>query len=120
MVVPPHLPFEDSDLLSLITNIVDNSIENFKPVDAKDVINVSIVTQQDYLRITSFNSVDPSLAKEKPSLRTTKKNRGHGYGTKIIKNIAKKYEGYVTFTYEDNKFVCDCLINMNHKGANNA
>ena len=120
VVVPPHLPFEDSDLLSLITNIVDNSIENFKPVDAKDVINVSIVTQQDYLRITSFNSVNPSLAKEKPSLRTTKKNRGHGYGTKIIKNIAKKYEGYVTFTYEDNKFVCDCLINMNHKGANNA
>ena len=120
VVVPPHLPFEDSDLLSLITNIVDNSIENFKPVDNKDVINVSVVTQQDYLRITAFNSVDPSSAKEKPSLRTTKKNRGHGYGTKIIKNIAKKYEGYVTFTYEENKFVCDCLINMNHKGANNA
>ena len=120
VVVPPHLPFEDSDLLSLITNIVDNSIENFKPVDTKDVINVSIVTQQDYLRITSFNSVDSSLTNEKPSLRTTKNNRGHGYGTKIIKNIAKKYEGYVTFTYEDNKFVCDCLINMNHKGANNA
>ena len=119
VVVPPKLPFEDSDLLSLITNIVDNSIENFKPVDNKDVINVSIVTQQDYLRITSFNSVE-SVVKDKPSLRTTKKNRGHGYGTKIIKNIAKKYEGYVTFTYEDNKFVCDCLINMNHKGANNA
>ena len=120
VVVPPKLPFEDSDLLSLITNIVDNSIENFKPVDNKDVINVSIVTQQDYLRITAFNSVDPELVKEKPSLRTTKKNRGHGYGTKIIKNITKKYEGYVTFTYEDNKFVSDCLINMNHKGANNA
>ena len=120
VVVPPHLPFEDSDLLSLITNIVDNSIENFKPVDNKDVINVSIVTQQDYLRITAFNSVDPSSTKQKPSLRTTKKNRGHGYGTKIIKNIAKKYEGYATFTYEENKFVCDCLINMNHKGANNA
>ena len=120
VVVPPKLPFEDSDLLSLITNIVDNSIENFNPVDTKDVINVSIVTQQDYLRITSFNSVDPSLTKEKPSLRTTKKNRGHGYGTKIIKNITKKYEGYVTFTFEDNKFVCDCMINMNHKGVNNA
>ena len=119
IIFPPKLPFEDIDLLSLITNIVDNSIENFKPVDDKDVINVSIVTQQDYLRITSFNSVE-SVVKEKPSLRTTKKNRGHGYGTKIIKNITKKYEGYVTFTYEDNKFVCDCLINMNHKGANNA
>ena len=120
VVVPPKLPFEDSDLLSLITNIVDNSIENFKPVDDKDEINVAIVTQQDYLRITAFNSVDKSMIKDKPSLRTTKRNRGHGYGTKIIKNIAKKYEGYVTFNFEDNKFVCDCLINMNHKGNKDA
>ena len=120
VVVPPKLPFEDSDLLSLITNIVDNSIENFKPVDDKDEINVAIVTQQDYLRITAFNSVDKSMIKDKPSLRTTKRNRGHGYGTKIIKNIAKKYEGYVTFSFEDNKFVCDCLINMNHKGNKDA
>ena len=120
VVVPPKLPFEDSDLLSLITNIVDNSIENFVPIDDKDVINVTIVTQQDYLRITAFNSVDESTLKGKPTLKTTKKNRGHGYGTKIIKNIAKKYEGYVTFAFEDNKFVCDCMINMNHKENNNA
>ena len=120
VVVPPKLPFEDSDLLSLITNIVDNSLENFVSADDKDVINVSIVTQQDYLRITSFNSVDQNTVKLKPTLKTTKRDRGHGYGTKIIKNIVKKYEGYVTFTFEDNKFVCDCMINMNHKGNNNA
>ena len=120
VVVPPKLPFEDSDLLSLITNIVDNSIENFVPQDKNDAINVTIVTQQDYLRITAFNSVDEASLKGKPTLKTTKKNRGHGYGTKIIKNIAKKYEGYVTFAFEDNKFVCDCMINMNHKGNNNA
>ena len=120
VVVPPKLPFEDSDLLSLITNIVDNSIENFVPVDKKDMIDVSIVTQRDYLRIMCMNSVNVESIKDKPSLKTTKINRGHGYGTKIIKNIVKKYEGYVTFEYEDNKFVCDCMINMNHKGNINA
>ena len=120
VVVPPKLPFEDSDLLSLITNIVDNAIENFVPDNAKDMINVSIVTQQDYLRILSLNSVTQDSIKGKPTLKTTKLNRGHGYGTKIIKNIVKKYEGYVTFAYEDNKFVCDCMINMNHKGNINA
>ena len=122
VVVPPKLPFEDVDLLSLITNIVDNSLENFVPVDEKDVINVSIVTQQDYLRIISFNSVADDKLKEKPTLKTTKSGKAHGYGTRIIKNIAKKYEGYVTFTIEDHKFVCDCMINMNHKniGEKNA
>ena len=120
VVVPPKLPFEDSDLLSLITNIVDNSYENFVPVDDKDFINITIVTQQDYLRITSFNSVDNVRLGDKPSLRTTKNGKAHGYGTKIIKNIARKYEGYVSFTLEDGKFVCDCLLNLNHKGKPNA
>ena len=120
VVVPPKLPFEDSDLLSLITNIVDNAIENFVPASKEDVVNVSIVTQQDYLRITSFNTVEKGTAKAKPSLKTTKRNRGHGYGTKIIKNIAKKYDGYVSFEFEEGKFVCDCLINMNHRENRNA
>lgn len=120
VVVPPHLPFEDSDLLSLITNIVDNSLENFVPQNEEDFINVAIVTQQDYLRITAFNSVEINQVKGKPSLKTTKNGKVHGYGTKIIKNIAKKYEGYVSFAFEDNQFVCDCLLNMNHKGVNNA
>ena len=116
VVVPPKLPFEEVDLLSLITNLVDNALENFVPVDAKDVINVSIVTQQDYLRITAFNSVADDKLKAHQSLKTTKRGKAHGYGTKIIKNIAKKYEGYATFTIENHQFVCDCLINMNHKG----
>ena len=120
VVVPPKLPFEDSDLLSLITNIVDNSLENFVPVNDKDVINVSIVTQQDYLRILCLNSVEQkAVTSNKPSLKTTKIDKAHGYGTKIIRNIAKKYEGYVTFAFEDGKFVCDCMINMNRIGVKN-
>ena len=120
VVVPPKLPFEDSDLLSLITNVVDNSLENFVPVNEKDFISVSIVTQQDYLRIVCLNSVDQNSIGDKPNLKTTKRDRGHGYGTKIIKNIVKKYQGYVTFTYEEGKFVCDCMINMNITGNINA
>lgn len=120
VVVPPHLPFEDSDLLSIITNIVDNSLENFEPKNEDDYINVTIVTQQDYLRITAFNSVEQKLIKDGLSLKTTKNGKSHGYGTKIIKNIAKKYDGYVSFTFEDDQFVCDCLLNMNHKGVHNA
>lgn len=120
VVVPPKLPFEDSDLLSLITNIADNALENFVPQNDKDEINVAIITQQDYLRITCFNSVDNSKTSEKLSLKTTKDGKTHGYGTKIIKKIARKYEGYVTFTFENGKFVCDCLLNMNHRGVKNA
>ena len=119
-VVPPQLPFEDSDLLSLITNIVDNAIENFVPKDDKDCINVSIVAQSDYLRITSLNSINEDKAKAAQTLRTTKRGKAHGYGTKIIKNIASKYNGYASFKVEDGKFVCDALINVILEGNKNA
>ena len=112
VVVPPRLPFDDSDLLSLITNIADNCLENFIPKDDEDRIIVSIVTQQDYLRITSFNTVDVKMAKKLLTLRTTKDRRKHGYGTKIIKNIVNKYHGYSSFSLEGDQFVCDCLLEM--------
>ena len=35
------------------------------------------------------------------------------YGTKIIKNIARDYNGYVDFNVEDNRFICDVVLNLN-------
>ena len=115
-VVPPRLPYEDSDLLSLITNIADNCIENFVPEDDNDMITISILTQQDYLRIVSFNTVDKEKATKKLSLSTTKDGKAHGYGTKIIRNIADKYHGYCTFTLDGSKFVCDVVLDLSYRG----
>ena len=113
-VVPPRLPFEDSDLLSLITNVADNCIENFVPENDNDQILISILTQNDYLRIVSFNTVDVEKATKK-FLSTTKSGKDHGYGTKIIKNITDKYHGYSTFKIENNKFICDVVLDMSYR-----
>ena len=120
-VVPPRLPFEDSDLLSLITNIADNCLENFVPKDDDDRISVSILTQQDYLRIVSYNTVDKAPMKDgRLSLHTSKEEKHHGYGTKIIKNICAKYHGYATFAMDGDQFVCDCVLDMTYGSDQNA
>ena len=118
-VVPPRLPFEDADLLSLITNIADNCIENFVPEDDKDKITISILTQNDYLRIVSYNTVDTGKMSTR-FLSTTKSGKDHGYGTKIIRNIVDKYRGHSSFSIDGNKFVCDCILDMSYRGENNA
>ena len=120
-VVPPRLPFEDSDLLSLITNIADNCLENFEPKDGNDRISISILTQQDYLRIVSYNTVTKVNTEEgKLSLHTSKEAKNHGYGTKIIKNICEKYHGYATFAVDGDQFVCDCVLDMTYRSQDNA
>ena len=119
-VVPPNLPFEGTVLLSLITNIVDNALENFVPKNEKDVIRLSIITQQDYLRITCINSIEPQSGKKALALKTTKENKTHGYGVKIVKNIAKDNGGYISFKVENDEFVCDCLLDMTKGKKNDA
>ena len=120
-VVPPRLPFEDSDLLSLITNIADNCLENFEPKDDNDRISISILTQQDYLRIVSYNTVTKvNMEEGKLSLHTSKEEKNHGYGTKIIKNICEKYHGYATFAIDGDQFICDCVLDMTYRSQDNA
>ena len=114
VVVPPSLPFQDIDLVSLLTNMIDNAIENFYDENKKP-ITVRIMKQNDFIRFLVSNPVDMKTINPR-SLTTTKKTgRGHGYGTKIIKNIASAYNGYVDFSVQDNSFICDAVLNLNIK-----
>lgn len=114
VVVPPSLPFRDIDLVSLLTNMIDNAIENYYDENKKP-ITVRIMKQNDFIRFLVSNPVDMKNINPR-SLTTTKKTgRGHGYGTKIIKNIASAYNGYVDFSVQDNNFICDAVLNLNIK-----
>ena len=117
VVVPPALPFEDIDLVSLLTNMIDNAIENFYS-EGKDVITVRIMKQNDFIRFIVSNPINLEKVNLRNLTRTSKVGRGHGYGTKIIKNIANAYNGYVDFSIEDNRFVCDAVLNLNTKEIN--
>ena len=118
VVVPPALPFQDIDLVSLLTNMIDNAIENYYSVD-KDVITVRIMKQNDFIRFIVSNPVNLEKVNLRSLTKTSKVGRGHGYGTKIIKNIATAYNGYVDFNIEDNRFVCDAVLNLNTKETKN-
>ena len=114
VVVPPALPFKDIDLVSLLTNIIDNAIENYYS-EKNDPIMVRIMKQNDFIRFIVSNPVDLQKINPHGLTKTSKIGRGHGYGTKIIKNIVSEYNGYVDFNVEENRFVCDAVLNLNTK-----
>lgn len=115
VIVPKTLPIRKTHLVSLLTNIIDNAIENNF---VKDIpIKVSIKIHNDYFRITVKNSIDTNKSNYIKELKTSK-SRGHGYGTKIIKSIAKEYNGYADFLVEGELFICDVILSV--KGDTNA
>ena len=103
--IPPQLPFDDKDLCSLLTNILDNAIEAAAKMPEK-TIDLKLEWKNDVFFISCSNATDRFSEGEIGShISTTKRNREvHGCGMKIINSIVKKYNGTIKITVKDGKF----------------
>lgn len=121
LAVPQQLPYRDEDLCSLLCNLLDNAIEGCNAsAAAHKVITLNIQPQMDYYMIRVENPADTSTlsARRRLTLQTTKKNPElHGFGTKIIRTIAERYNGSVRFSMREELFVADVMLLDAAKGA---
>ena len=98
-----NLSFMDSaDLISMISNIMDNAVEASENSEEKS-INLSINRNGNFIILSCNNSCDRKPSVDEGKLVTTKNTPGvHGYGIKSIIKTAGKYGGEVEWTYNDN------------------
>ncbi len=102
---------DDLDLCSLISNLFDNAIEACRKVSDNRQIYFSIKKDGSNYVFNMKNSVDRPIIANNPELNTTKRDKQfHGLGTKIITDIAKKYNGIADFFEDGNCFVCNILL----------
>ncbi len=102
--------FNAVDVGMLFGNLLDNAIEAADKTESRK-ISVDIQNTGNYLSIIVSNSIDSSVIQTNPTLETTKKNKSeHGMGTKIIRDIVKKYDGMIQFFERDNNFCCHILL----------
>lgn len=105
----------DIDLFRLLSNMIQNSITAAGRIKSK--------SKQIYLKITSDeykyefsikNTIEKSVLLYNPELKTSKKEKEHhGYGIKIIRDIAEKYNGKASFYEEDDTFCCHVILKKN-------
>lgn len=104
---------DDIDMLHILSNTLDNAITASEKItdESERFINLDISKTMDIYRIVVRNAINESVLKRNPSLKTTKLNaHKHGWGIKIIREIAEKYQGRCEF-YESDK-VFTCLITL--------
>ena len=97
-----NLDFIDApDLITLLSNIIDNSIDAVKQSQHKNIyLSINRINNFDIL--TCINSCDKKPKVLGKTLQTTKTIEGfHGYGMKSIKKIASKYNGETEWTYNE-------------------
>lgn len=90
------------DFSALLNNMLDNAIEA-GVVSKKKSIELIIGKRKGFDTITVKNSIDTSVLDTNPELKSTKKEKGHGFGVAQIKSIVEKYQGMIDI-YEDNNY----------------
>ena len=98
-----------SDVYFLLTNIIDNAIEATEAIEEKEhrVISLTASKKQGLLMIEETNYYHGELSfNNDGSIKTTKQEnkKYHGFGTKSIAYIVKKYDGKMHYETEDNIF----------------
>lgn len=83
----------DYDLCRLLTNIIDNAINAVENNNISKDIELNIISNSNDILIKSKNAFALNKSKKKDT-------QNHGYGQKIIYDIAKKYNGTYTVQTE--------------------
>lgn len=99
VVVSANISISNYDLNQLLSNMLDNAIENCRK---NGEIDIQIIQEGDFLHIQISNSITDSAIKK--GLKTKKDNRYHGFGLKSIKKICQKYNATVNIREENQKF----------------
>lgn len=116
LIAPAALPFSADDLCAILANLLDNAIEEcirLRELGREDVeIRLSIHPHGSYLYIVCRNTTDrQSLERWHDALRTTKADdRLHGYGTRIVMKLARKYNGTADYSLKDGTFVAKVML----------
>lgn len=104
---------EDTDLASVIGNILDNAVEAQEKVLGTKRIELLFRMKNDNRVIICKNTVAESVLKTNKELRSTKKNHDdHGLGHQIVETILKKYDGWVDYFETEDMFGAQIMLPM--------
>lgn len=98
---PETMKFTDSDLSSLVGNVLDNAREACEHSDQRKYVQLKLVYFNHSLVGSCENSTDGKVT----SLTTRKQDKtNHGFGLKSIRQIVENYHGSLNYTSDDYSF----------------
>lgn len=111
---PQQLEFEAADIVSLFSNLLDNAIEGASRLPEGRWIRVSdhLAGQLYTIKVENSKPSAPTVREGERLLTSKSDPEQHGYGTQIIRRIAKKYDGEVQFTDEGGRFSSVVLLQV--------
>lgn len=114
--VPEDIALPPIDLCSLFTNLMDNAIEACEKIEGKErILSIKCGMRGGYLAIKTENSYEGQIKRRNGRIQTSKDDmKNHGYGLRLIEQIAKEHAGSVTIK-EDDLFRVTVVLQENNR-----
>lgn len=110
----PSSKISDVDMVILLSNILDNSLEACEKIEGdKKIIIDSVINKQMWI-LTVKNPVKENVSIHMNQLATSKENKKlHGYGIMNMEKVAKNYNGLLKLQCENGEFIVRATIMLN-------
>ena len=107
-----EIPLQDAELGVILGNLFDNAIEAAKKSEQfKRRIFLKICNLNEMFLLHLFNSNTQMQVIVDDRFVTAKEDKyAHGLGVESVKRIVEKYNGDISFQYDDEHFEVDILI----------
>lgn len=106
----------DGDMISIMSNLLDNAIEAAVKCEAENrsvVVRIYMERKGRICVIKISNPFSEPLVKNRNGFVSSKQETGrHGIGLKNVESIVKRYDGYVEYTTEENIFTVIAILTI--------
>lgn len=110
IALPKKLPFDENDIAILFANVLDNAVNaSLSQLEENRSIKIKSRYEQNQLVIFVENYFAGKVLFDTTGIPITQKV-GHGFGTKSIISITKKYNGTAVFTHDNNIFTAGFIF----------
>lgn len=101
-----------SDVVLLLSNLLNNAIEACEKYSGEKVIKIKFVNEIEYLVLSVKNTYNGDLKQNGNIFCTTKKQnkKSHGIGIKNVIKVIEKYNGYYVIENSSNEFSITVMI----------
>lgn len=102
---------EEQDVVSLLSNLLDNAIEACEKLESERKIWVKLVREKRQFVLSIRNTVPEPVDIQNDEIPTSKEDKvKHGIGLKNVQMILNKYEGMGMMRYEERCFLYTAVI----------
>ena len=111
MDLPHELPVSETDLCSVLSNLLENAMEaGLKTAPKRRQVKASARLHSEHMVLLSVENTYDGKIREKDGVLLSSKRPGEGIGLQSVQHIAEKNGGYCRFHYEEGVFCVHVIL----------